>query len=87
MEVLQIWEVYDNKGYLLVFNRIENCRMYLLYKFVCNGLKMQFLLGLCIILFGQEIEKVYDVICEGKYVVLLLECIGGWNGVLGFFLC
>lgn len=39
-EVLFVCEVYDNKGIFFIFNRIENCRMYLFYKFVCIGLKI-----------------------------------------------
>nr|XP_024377682.1 phenylalanine ammonia-lyase-like [Physcomitrium patens]PNR62389.1 hypothetical protein PHYPA_000813 [Physcomitrium patens] len=86
-EVPQIREAYDNKGYSPVPNRIENCRTYPLYKFVRNGLKTQLLSGLRTISPGQEIEKVYDAICEGKHVAPLLECIGGWNGAPGPFSC
>ncbi|KAG0587727.1 hypothetical protein KC19_2G187100 [Ceratodon purpureus] len=86
-EVPQIRDAYDNKGYSPVPNRIENCRTYPLYRFVRQGLHTQLLTGLRTISPGQEIEKVYDAICEGKHVAPLLQCIDGWNGAPGPFSC
>lgn len=86
-EVPQIREAYDLKGYSPVPNRIENCRTYPLYKFVRNGLHTQLLTGLRTISPGQEIEKVFDAICEGRHVAPLLQCIDGWSGTPGPFSC
>ncbi|KAG0571137.1 hypothetical protein M758_6G204400 [Ceratodon purpureus] len=84
-EVPQIRDAYDTKGYSPVPNRIENCRTYPLYKFVRTGLKTQLLTGLRTISPGQEIEKVFDAMCESKHVAPLLQCIDGWNGAPGPF--
>lgn len=84
-EVPLVREAYDNKGISSIPNRIENCRTYPLYKFVRTGLKTQLLSGLRTISPGQEIEKVYDAICEGKHVAPLLQCIEGWTGTPGQF--
>jgi phenylalanine ammonia-lyase len=86
-EVPQIREAYDLKGYSPVPNRIENCRTYPLYKFVRHGLQTQLLTGLRTISPGQEIEKVFDAICEGRHVAPLLQCIDGWSGTPGPFSC
>lgn len=87
LQVPQVREAYDNKGYSPIPNRIENCRTYPLYKLVRNGLKTQLLTGLRTISPGQEIEKVYDAICEGKHVAPLLQCLEGWSGAPGPFSC
>nr|QCF46618.1 phenylalanine ammonia-lyase [Pohlia nutans] len=84
-EVPLVREAYDNKGISAVPNRIENCRTYPLYKFVREELQTQLLSGLRTVSPGQEIEKVYDAICEGKYVAPLLQCIEGWTGAPGPF--
>jgi phenylalanine ammonia-lyase len=83
--VPSIREAYDTKGYSSVPNRIENCRTYPLYKFVRSELGTQLLSGLKTVSPGQEIEKVYDAICEGKLVTPLLQCVQGWTGTPGPF--
>ncbi|CAK9220185.1 unnamed protein product [Sphagnum troendelagicum] len=83
--VPSIREAYDTKGYSSVRNRIQNCRTYPLYKFVRSELGTQLLSGLKTVSPGQEIEKVYDAICEGKLVTPLLQCVQGWTGTPGPF--
>jgi phenylalanine ammonia-lyase len=83
--VPSIREAYDTKGYSSVPNRIQNCRTYPLYKFVRSELGTQLLSGLKTVSPGQEIEKVYDAICEGKLVTPLLQCVQGWTGTPGPF--
>jgi phenylalanine ammonia-lyase len=80
-----IREAYDNKGLSSVPNRITQCRTYPLYKFVRSELGTHLLSGLRTVSPGQEIEKVYDAICEGKLVGPLLDCIQGWTGTPGPF--
>jgi phenylalanine ammonia-lyase len=83
--VPSIREAYDTKGYSSVPNRIQNCRTYPLYKFARSELGTQLLSGLKTVSPGQEIEKVYDAICEGKLVTPLLQCVEGWTGTPGPF--
>jgi phenylalanine ammonia-lyase len=78
-------DAYDNKGISPVRNRIQDCRTYPLYKFVRAELGTQLLSGLRPMSPGQEIEKVYDAICQGKLVAPLLQCVEGWTGAPGPF--
>jgi phenylalanine ammonia-lyase len=85
VEVPRVRAEYDNEGKSAVANRIEECRTYPLYKFVRSELGTTLLSGLNTISPGQEIEKVFDAICEGKLVKPLLECVEGWTGAPGPF--
>jgi phenylalanine ammonia-lyase len=78
-------EAYDKKGLSSVPNTIERCRSYPLYKFVRSELGTQLLSGLRDVSPGQEIEKVFDAISEGKLVAPLLQCVEGWTGAPGPF--
>ncbi|CAK9211603.1 unnamed protein product [Sphagnum troendelagicum] len=81
-----IREAYDTKGYSSVPNRIQDCRTYPLYEFVREDLGTELLSGLKTVCPGQDIEKVYHAICDGKLVSPLLQCLEGWTGTPGPFL-
>jgi phenylalanine ammonia-lyase len=77
---------YDsNKEPSAVPNRILNCRSYPIYQFVRTGLETKMISGMRTISPGEDIEKVYDAICQGKHVAPLLQCIHGWTGAPGPF--
>lgn len=83
-EVPKARDRYDSGDYA-VPNRIKNCRTYPIYKFVRTELETSLLRGTATRSPGEDIEKIFTAVLDGKLLLPLLKCLEGWRGSAGPF--
>ncbi|GMN53052.1 hypothetical protein TIFTF001_022186 [Ficus carica] len=79
-EVAKARERFDGGGDRLIANRIEKCRTYPVYRFVRSEVGTELLSGAKRVSPGEDIEKVYEAINDGKLGDVLFKCLSDWDG-------
>ncbi|XP_034699432.1 phenylalanine ammonia-lyase 2-like [Vitis riparia] len=77
-------ERFDN-GDFPIPNRIKKCRTCPIYGFVRKEVGTKLLSGENKVSPGEDIEKVYEAINDGKLGDVLMKCLAFWRGTAGPF--
>ncbi|KAK0570858.1 hypothetical protein LWI29_007588 [Acer saccharum] len=77
-EVSKARERFDNEDFVIA-NRIKKCRTYPIYAFVRVEGGTELLSGAKKVSPGEDIEKVYEAINEGKLGDVLMKCLINWK--------
>lgn len=83
-EVVKARERFEN-GDFPIANRIKKCRTFPIYRFVRTEVGTEILTGAKKVSPGEDIEKVYEAINEGKLGNVLMNCLTNWKGSAGPF--